>query len=959
MNKFRFVLIMLIAAICGDMNAQSQEHFAELMRERGEYYFKVNVGDPSEVQTINRICSVDGIDGMSVMCYANSKQYEAMLRAGYQPSLMTPPSMKQEAKMWDGGDRATYEWDSYLTYEQYVAMMESFPSAALSGRNCTLLDLGTLSSTGRKILGVRLNNGQTEGKPKFLYTSTMHGDEVTGMILMLRLINEFCTSTDTRITNLLNNLDIFIFPLTNPDGTYYGGNNTVNGARRYNGNNVDLNRNFPDFDDGSHPDGESYQEETQWMMELAQEHLFTMAANYHGGSEVLNYPWDTYQPVHPDDAWWQYVCLRYAQSAQSVNSSYMTNTSSNGIINGYAWYTITGSRQDYMNYYAQCREITVECSNSKTPSASLLPNFWNYNHDGMLIYMEECLNGVHGFVYDAVSKAPLEGVTVKVQDHDHHGSQVSTHAIGDFHRPIKGGTYTFVFSKSGYSSQSVQVTITDGQRIDLDPIYMEEGEDPVPDSFNMQDGSFTTCDATFYDSGGSEGNYGNDQDYILTLYPASEGAMIKVTFNSFQIENSYDNFYIFDGASTAATLIGQYTGSNSPGTIIATNPEGALTFEFVSDYSVNKVGWDASVSCYYPSFEIEATADPTAGGSIEGAGTFNAGETCTLTATAADGYQFVNWTEDNSVVATEESYSFIVSGNRNLTAHFETIPLHWTANTSSHADNFTMNAIIQIDGEEQFVNTLEVGVFVNDECRGSAMPMLFPYNNRHILCLVIVGEIGENFSFRLYDHTTDTELTPGLSAPAPVSFNTDGYGSPINPYVLNFTSSSSLQQITLNEGWNWFSSYIRYDENSLGDIQSQITDAGANSMIKSQNQSTSNVDGTWTGILTSLDNTSMYLILSDQVITITLSGEPVDPSTLPITLNPGWNWISFPLEQALDVAAALSGITPSENDIIKGQDASASFIDGTWQGMLQVLEPGKGYLYLSNNLQNIQLVFPK
>ena len=39
---------------------------------------------------------------------------------------------------------------------------------------------------------------------------------------MLRLIDELCTSTDSRIVNLVNNLDIYIIPNTNPDGTYYG-----------------------------------------------------------------------------------------------------------------------------------------------------------------------------------------------------------------------------------------------------------------------------------------------------------------------------------------------------------------------------------------------------------------------------------------------------------------------------------------------------------------------------------------------------------------------------------------------------------------------------------------------------------------------------------------------------------------------------------------------------------------
>ena len=369
MKNLRCFILILAAIISGNIFAQNgQKDLEQLMQERGEYYFSLTVLKPTEIQAISDLCSVDGTDGKTVVAYANQRQYDNLIQHGYQPTLMTPPSMREMPVMHDA-TRGTYDWDSYLTYGEYEAMMQQF--ATDHPDRCTYIELGTLSS-GRKLMGARLNNGQADGKPHFLYTSTMHGDEVTGMILMLRLIDEFCTSNDPRILNILDNVDLFIFPCTNPDGTYHGGNNTVYGATRENGNHIDLNRHFPDFDDGPHPDGASYyQDECQWMMDLAQEHLFTMSANYHGGAEVMNYPWDTYQPLHADDAWWQMVCHEYANLTHEVSNNYMTDYN-NGITNGYAWYTITGSRQDYMNYYGQCREVTIECSNSKTPNASQL-----------------------------------------------------------------------------------------------------------------------------------------------------------------------------------------------------------------------------------------------------------------------------------------------------------------------------------------------------------------------------------------------------------------------------------------------------------------------------------------------------------------------------------------------------------------------------------------------------------
>lgn len=478
----RKLVLALVILISGTVFAQNQKELGDLMRNRGEYYFTLPAQNRSEIQEINKLCSVDKFDGTNVVCYANQKQYDKLLAAGYQPTLQTPPSMLEEAKMWDG-NRATYEWDSYPTYSQYESMMQGFPSSVVSGRTCTYMELGTLSS-GRKVMGVRINNGSPAGKPKFLYSSTIHGDETTGWIMMLRLIDELCTSTDSRIVNLVNNLDIFIFPNTNPDGTYYGGNSSVSGARRANANGIDMNRNYPDPHGSAHPDNNAYQSETQWFMQLAETYPFTMAANYHGGAEIMNYPWDNTSTLHADDAWWQYVSREYANLCHAVSSSYMTDQNS-GITNGADWYMIGGGRQDYMNGYRQCREITIECSTTKNPSASQLPTFWNYNHNAILTYMEQCLNGIHGVVRDAYTRQVISGATITVQSHDDEYSIVSSHDVGDFHRPIKGGSWTLDITKTGYNTKSVSTSVTDGNRRDLGNVYLTKSVTP---SYTFEEG---------------------------------------------------------------------------------------------------------------------------------------------------------------------------------------------------------------------------------------------------------------------------------------------------------------------------------------------------------------------------------------------------------------------------------------------------------------------------------------
>ena len=63
-------------------------------------------------------------------------------------------------------------------------------------------------------------------------------------------------------------------------------------------------------------------------------------------------------------------------------------------------------------------------------------------------------------------------------------------------------------------------------------------------------------------------------------------------------------------------------------------------------------------------------ADPEECGTVMGGGQFEAGQLCTVTATANEGYAFANWTINGTIVSIEADYIFYVPSDMTLVAHF-------------------------------------------------------------------------------------------------------------------------------------------------------------------------------------------------------------------------------------------------------------------------------------------------
>lgn len=312
-----------------------------------------------------------------------------------------------------------------------------------------------LTSIGKSVKGKDLwvmkisdNVTQDEVEPEFKYISSMHGDEITGRELTVSLIEEIGEKygRDSEITELVNNTEIFIMPSMNPDGSDL--------KQRANANWTDLNRNFPDMirDTQSSPTGR--QIEVQHVMKFQSERQFALSANFHGGTIVANYPWDSKYDVHPLND----LVIEFSQGYSNLNPE-MKNSREfpGGITNGADWYVVRGGMQDWSYVWHNDLQITVELSHQKWPPYRDIPGFYQDNRDSMVYFMKE----VHRGAGIKIARPGISG-TVVVKQKSPMVKDFGSYAFknSEFYKVLPDGDYTFTLTeKNSAASKAVNVRV--------------------------------------------------------------------------------------------------------------------------------------------------------------------------------------------------------------------------------------------------------------------------------------------------------------------------------------------------------------------------------------------------------------------------------------------------------------------------------------------------------------------
>ncbi len=431
MTKHLSVLIVAVALLFFGVaiSAQADAH-RDLIRISGVH--------PDQIQDIELLGVVlNGIEHGNIIAEAGCDQEAQLGKMGYSVELITHNIDEVYCK--NSKTFTPYAW--YMPYTHYRDTM-----VTIAQNNSSFIRLETLgySASSRQILIMKFSDNPNihENEPGVHFEANIHGDEAITFANHMEMVKYLASNygTDTLVTRLINEREIWIAPLVNPDG--------YEGHHRRNNNNVDLNRNWGwTWGDASAPGASPMSEpESRAFLYHFWRHPVVLDASYHSGTEYISYPW-SYQRYDsiPEKRLVHFLSQRY-----SSYNSYPYGQGATGM------YPFNGSTKDYDYGTSGTMSWSIEIHITKWPDASQIVPTFNLNRGAMLELAHHGAQGIHGIITDAVTGRPVHA---QVWVSPCNWPSFNDTALGDYHRFYLPGTYEVTFRSPGYCDTTVSDVI--------------------------------------------------------------------------------------------------------------------------------------------------------------------------------------------------------------------------------------------------------------------------------------------------------------------------------------------------------------------------------------------------------------------------------------------------------------------------------------------------------------------
>ncbi len=169
------------------------------------------------------------------------------------------------------------------------------------------------------------------------------------------------------------------------------------------------------------------------------------------------------------------------------------------------------------------------------------------------------------------------------------------------------------------------------------------------DPFVMgQDAGSSSCFGTLFDSGGADGEYGDNESFTFVLNPPVNNGCLEIRMGDYQIEdfdrlgNLGDVLNFYAGTNTSGTLLASVTGVSN-GTDFVVQSQGPVTIEFVSDDLLTFDGFELQWQCVPGGCDGSSEDNPTVIGALPFSGSFSSCDgLATIAETACQAGSFLN-----------------------------------------------------------------------------------------------------------------------------------------------------------------------------------------------------------------------------------------------------------------------------------------------------------------------------
>ena len=459
-----------------------------------------------------------------------------------------------------------------------------------------------------------------EAEPEILLTWCIHGDEQNPEQVAMKLSRQLCLNynNDPQITDLINNREIWIIPMLNPDG-FIG---DFGFRTRTNANHVDLNRNSgymwnPEFGFQYNPSPYS-EPESKAIRDFILARNFNIMVDYHSGLQGIIYPWYYKTDQCPD-----YTEILHLANKYDTESGYPDGEFA--VTAGSDLYLTNGSLVEFaygaLGIYAYSVEL-MDFNNTQWNDCELL----NINLPSILMMIQNAGEGITGLITDVNSGAPIPA---KIEIQGRVPSYTGT-AHGDYHRFLLPGNYTISVSANGYQTQTSDVVVTSGSAIIKDFQLLPEEQYSAQKIITCRNLNNYNDPATTWNAlGMNDGlKYAiGDTGYVVldmgaAIVPIS-GNDVTVHGNASGANNAFELFYsnsidgpwnsLGTGNSTTSFDIGNVTNAryfkledngNGPG-----NVEGAgFNLDAITASDIN-----AGVNQVIAEYDISVYPNPTTG----------------------------------------------------------------------------------------------------------------------------------------------------------------------------------------------------------------------------------------------------------------------------------------------------------------------------------------------------------